>query len=129
MSALFLSEEDQKDQQIMIDAFLRVQKRGNVAPKPFWWHTMFVAQSQSPNEETAPESDEKETKENTESKEERLSQIIDTSHEQMCRYGHECLEEDKEEDYNIKDSKCIQCGSVKDRVYCYDCCSYEGAVK
>eukprot|EP01084_Bolivina_argentea_P276548 471889_1 len=128
--SLNLSKDDAKDQQIIIDAVKRVSNRGDIKVDDFWFETMFLAHKQRQNDGNATDNDETDTKsdekednnDNTEQKQIKLSQIINTKKKEMCRYGHGYL---RDTESYIKDSNCSQCGSMEQRKYCRDCYLYD----
>eukprot|EP01084_Bolivina_argentea_P095377 171492_1 len=105
------SNDDQKDEEIVIEALKRMRKRGRNI-RTFMWQTMYELCYQNEEENKQEIVDEK-TKEDYQT---HISQLIDTRHAQMCKYGHGWFR-----DEDIGNDKCIQCSSMKGIKYCNDC--------
>eukprot|EP01084_Bolivina_argentea_P095376 171489_1 len=104
------ANDDQKDEEIVIEALKRMRKRGRNI-RTFMWQTMYELCYQNEEENKQEIVDEK-TKEDYQT---HISQLTDTRHTQMCKYGHGRFKRYKGND------RCIRCSSMEGRRYCNDC--------
>eukprot|EP01084_Bolivina_argentea_P280566 479843_1 len=111
-----LEAEDEKDEKIIYEALERIRERGIMNTKKLTWKLVHM---ENKNEYKYDEKDENNANKNKKEKEEeRLSQLIDESKKEMCKYGHGIFACAYDGTYNYK---CISCGSNKQIKYCKDC--------
>eukprot|EP01084_Bolivina_argentea_P149869 261750_1 len=117
-------EEDNKDKQIIFDALNRIRDRGITNTNEFTWGIMYYEHKKENHKQY--NNDEKQNENNKINnkinKKDRISQLIDTKYDEMCRFGHGFFVDNKED---IGDSKCIKCGSMNERKHCLDCIYYD----
>eukprot|EP01084_Bolivina_argentea_P062196 113720_1 len=114
--------EDNKDIKIIFDTLKRIRDRGITDTKELTWQLMYHERQNENNNNNNNDEKQDENKKNNE-KQDRISQLTNTSHNEMCRYGHGGWWMDDKE--NIGNSKCIMCVSMNERKYCMDCCYYD----
>eukprot|EP01084_Bolivina_argentea_P133857 236232_1 len=89
--------------------------------KEFGWKTVYNS-NQNEYDERATDTDEKENNNKENGKEDVLSQLINESCNEMCKFGHTNAWDGYTSNYF--DIKCIICGLSKENKFCRDCCSF-----
>eukprot|EP01084_Bolivina_argentea_P280571 479854_1 len=111
-------EENNKDIEMIFEAFNRIRERGITNTKELTWEIMYKENKYKNNTIN----DEKEKENQTFQPNTQISQLIDESKTEMCKLGHGNFEDDKE---GIADNKCIICQSMNEREYCIGCFYYD----
>eukprot|EP01084_Bolivina_argentea_P277989 474773_1 len=108
-------EENNKDIQMIFLAFDRIRERGITNTKQLTWEIMYKENKIDKHEQKKNQNEK--IKNNT-----QISQLIDETHDEMCKFGHGELYGGKK---YIKNSACIVCKSMNERKYCHDCFNYD----
>eukprot|EP01084_Bolivina_argentea_P203848 348098_1 len=119
-------EEDKKDTHTIFDALKIIRDRGITNTKELTWEIMY-SEHQNENDKKYNNYDEKQDEKQNETKQinknERISQLVNTKYNEMCKYGHgQYWDNDKK---RIGDNKCIMCDSIEERKCCVDCFYYD----
>eukprot|EP01084_Bolivina_argentea_P158934 276824_1 len=124
----FEFNDDKKDEEMIIKILKGMKNRGgNIEKrityiKQFMFNAMYDICYKNNNEH---EQKINNNNNKNESKEPRLSQLINIEKKQMCKFGHTHFRyADAYGKHVMLDNKCVQCQSMIDRKYCLDCSSY-----